>query len=131
MNDELTTKSATLTPLGSLTWAQLCSDHSPARCVWMDIDGLHFGALPDTQPLGTHLWGWNDNSAWRLRLDPDLIVGARLDVGTGPVTVVLQPATARTTPDPRLGKLLNEITAPMDLAITQDDAPITFLVARQ
>ena len=136
MNSTLPTRQVGLTPLGSTDWHSLKQQLTEARCVWMDIDGLHYGLVPEQQPLGTHLWAWRAQQAWRVRLDPDLTVGARLDLD-GPtdssaetITVSLQRLTPRTTPDQGPGNLLRQVAEEGELAVTQDSAPVTFIVPR-
>lgn len=134
MTAQVPTRTLGLAALGSTDWSSLRSELADARCVWMDIDGLHYGAVPEHQPLGTHLWAWNSRHAWRVRLDPDLIVGARLnlessnDSSAETVAVSIQPLTPRTTPDQGLANLLTQVATRVELAVTQDSAPVTFLV---
>lgn len=136
MTSQLPTRKVGLSALGSTDWRSLRNELSDAHCVWMDIDGLHYGAVPERQPLGTHLWAWTSRHAWRVRLDPDLTVGARLDLD-GPaepsdetVAVSVQTLTPRTTPDQGLANLVRQIAEQLDLAVTQDSAPMTFILPR-
>jgi len=127
MPNESATTTATLHALGQQSWEQVLSQLRDARCIWADLQGLHFGAVPAGQPVGTHLWAWSATYAWRLRLDPESVVGARMELGVGTEPVVIQRLTPRTTPDPGLAQLLGRICMDLDLIVTQDETPISFL----
>lgn len=117
-----------LESLGRMPWADIQTELRDATCVWSDLSGLNVGQLPPQQPLATHLWAWRGAVAWRIRLDPGVAIGARLTVGEGEERITIHDIDARTTPDNELAALLADVVEKANLAITEDRAPMSFLV---
>src|SRR5437763_1831108 len=96
-----------LTGYGRLPWPQLHPKLAGCTCLWADLDGLHeqpAHALPDTNPpLTTHLWAWNHQQLWRIRIDGTDTIAARLNL---------------TSPQP------NQTPHPEPVEVTQHQTPI-------
>ncbi len=51
------------------TWDDVVALIGEGCTTWADIDGWHQGTCPINEPIGTtHLWAWNDNRCWAVRL---------------------------------------------------------------
>lgn len=85
------TATAWLVAHGRRPWAEIRPLLAGCTCAWADLDGLHAGPPPDSPPLATHLWAWNDGKLLRVRIDGGDGITAELhltDPGHGePVTV--------------------------------------------
>lgn len=128
MSTTVSTQKATTKPLGRMEWATVQAEVGDATCVWSDLSGMHVGALPDQQPIATHLWAWRGQTAWRLRLDLDIVIGARLTLDAAGHDVMVHSIGARTTPDPALADELAGLVAEVRLVTTMDAAPVSFLI---
>ncbi|MFN0090806.1 MAG: hypothetical protein ACKVWR_11150 [Acidimicrobiales bacterium] len=51
--------------------------------VWVDIDRVGDGPLPDRAPLTTHLWAWTNERLLRVRIDRDRFWLTELSDGDG------------------------------------------------
>ncbi len=63
-----------LDPVGTFPWTDL-AQHVPDGLTWcwIDLDGLAVGQPPVLAPIGTHVWGWSDNTWVRGRIERGLI----------------------------------------------------------
>lgn len=71
---------AWLTSHGRLSWQAARDLLGDSACIWMDLDGVHLEQAPAEAPLASHLWAWNDNALFRLRVDGAEAIAARLDL---------------------------------------------------
>jgi hypothetical protein len=74
----VTVTHAELTGYGWQAWPAARQLVGSAECCWSDLDGWHVAPLPDDPPLATHVWGWDRDVLWRLRVDGDRAVVAAL-----------------------------------------------------
>jgi hypothetical protein len=116
-------------PLGRVPWHKVVRLLDGATCVWQDLDGLHHGPAPGQPPLATHVWAWNEKSAWRFRVDGDSCIGAALTLGDGThaESAVIR---ARKSPDPQLAALLQKLAEEVQVVLVGDQSQVLFLVGK-
>lgn len=77
-----------LTGYGRLPWQQVHPKLAGCTCTWADLDGLHEepaeNLSPIDAPITTHLWAWNHQQLWRIRIDGTDTITASLDLVTTP-----------------------------------------------
>jgi hypothetical protein len=74
----VTVTHAELAGYGWQTWPAVRQLVGSVECCWADLDGWHVEPLPDDPPPATHMWGWDRDVLWRLRIDGDTAVVAAL-----------------------------------------------------
>lgn len=63
---------------GWVTWEEVREIVGDAQCVWSDLEGVHVREVPDVPPLATHLWAWDAQAWYRVRIDDGEAVVATL-----------------------------------------------------
>ncbi len=128
MSDTPVHAEITAVPAGTLT--DLAAARPEMRFVWCDLDGLHYGRVPDQAPGATHLWGWAQDTALLARLESSRIVaGAVLRrADTGPTVTVRKLVMWRQEehrvcrlPDELVALSLVTLEAPGPLELIADD----------
>lgn len=77
------------------TWAELRTQVTgdrarPVQWIWCGQDGVVRcppAELPHQAPIATHCWGWGDGEWYRVRIDGEHVVGARLATHDGDAEV--------------------------------------------
>jgi hypothetical protein len=126
MSETIDQSSERLTAWGRISWAEARQRLAGATCVWADLDGLQRGAAPEAAPITTHLWAWKSGTAWRLRVDGEVVIGAELSTQG----LVPEQLSSRPIPEPELGDLVDEILADVGQLTTAGPSPITFLIEK-
>lgn len=64
-------KTATLVGWGLQDWTVVRTLAAGMTCAWADYGGFHLAACPDQAPPYSHLWGWNPETGFLLRVRID------------------------------------------------------------